>query len=421
MKIKEEDATQLLVDLIGIESPSRGEGPLAEFVAERLSAAGMKVYFDRHQNLYGEYTFGGEANRDGAYLKGEPAEAEGRRPCRQREEGPIVLFNTHLDNVPPGGGWKTRPFEAAVEDGVLWGRGACDPKGALTAMILAMECVIEEGKKEAKDFEGKKDFQGKKGFRGKLLFMGAVTEEISPPSEKGTWKAVKDGLIQADMAICGEPTENIPCIGEFGKVEYELIVHGKPAHASAPEKGVNAILNMAELLTALNQKVERRWSELLGRRGTFNVGTIAGGVQVNIIPELARASFERRLVPGQTAEESRRELLSICEEVKARIPELEYELVVTGEGNPAVISKDEPVAAMLSHSIQEVTGSRREAGGFVAHADADWLITYGGIPTVIYGPGALSDAHTSHEKVELSQVREAAEVLAAFLERAFLD
>ncbi|WP_165445446.1 M20 family metallopeptidase [Bacilliculturomica massiliensis] len=374
-------AAALLKELIRIRSMSGEENELAEFVAGKLENMGMKVYRDRHGNLYGEYSFGDA-------------------------EGPVILLNTHLDNVPVGDGWERGPFAAEEEDGVIWGRGACDPKGAMAAMLTAVDTVVTQRPPEG----------GRR--QGKLIFMGAVAEEISPPSAKGTWKAVKDGLVKADMAICGEPTDNIPCIGEFGKMEYEIITHGKPSHGSAPEKGINAVIHMAHLLIALEEQAERRWSDLLGRKGTLNVGTISGGVQINIVPETARAQVERRLVPGQTAEGSLAELRRICDGVKEKIPELNYEINVAGEGNAAVISREEPAARLMRESVEAVTGRTPADRGFVAHADADWLITCGNIPTVIYGPGALSDAHTSHEKVRAADVEEAALVLTEFLDRA---
>lgn len=389
--IEERDTTELLKRLLRIKSMSGEENELANFVGRWLQARGMETEKDRHGNLYAEYRFGEAAEEENA--------------------GPVVLFNTHLDNVPIGEGWERSPFGAEEEDGIVYGRGACDPKGALAAMMTAAAAMIQDEKEREKTGLPKRN--------GTLLLMAAVTEEISPPSAKGTWKAVKDGLVKADMAVCGEPTDNLPCIGEFGKMEYEIITHGKPAHASAPEQGVNAILHLSRLLLELDRRAERRWSELLGRKGTLNVGMISGGVQINIVAETARAKVERRLVPGQTAQESMDEMKRICDSVKAELPELNYEILVAGEGNAALISEEEPVARLMNASVEAVTGKRPGPKGFVAHADADWLITYGKIPTVIYGPGSLSDAHTCREKVKTADVAEAANVLAEFLNRAF--
>lgn len=381
------ETTELLKQLIQIQSPSGQEQALADFLMERLKNMGMETSRDRHGNIYGSYEF-----TSGKW--GAPG------------TGPVILFNTHLDNVPVGQGWEIDPFEGLCTEGVIYGRGACDPKGAMAAMIGAAEALIGQDK------------GGQGSYLGRLIFMGAVTEEISPPSAKGTWKAVKDGLLKADMAICGEPTENLPCIGEFGKLEYELVVLGKSAHASAPEQGVNGILHLCRLLLALDEKAERRWSPLLGRSGTLNVGLVSGGSQINIVPGEARAAIERRLVPGQTAEESMAELRGICHGVKEQYPDIEYRLQVTGEGNAALISQEEPVAKWMAESVEAVTGTAPGARGFVAHADADWLITGANIPTVIFGPGALAHAHTCREQVKVKEVEEAAEILLVFLQKA---
>lgn len=390
-KAEAQDPVELLSALIQIESMSGREQVLSDFVESKLHHMGMNTKRDEFGNLYGEYCFS--------------------------DSGPVILFNTHLDNVPVGDGWTRDPFGAEQENGILYGRGACDPKGAMAAMLTAAETVIREHE-AGRSGSGEKTADESSPFCGTLIFMGAACEEISPPVEKGTWKAVQAGYVRADMAICGEPTDNIPCIGEFGKMEYEITTYGKPAHASAPERGVNAIIHMAKILTALEERVERRWSDLLSRRGTLNVGMIAGGVQVNIVPELAKASVERRLVPGQTAEGSLAEMRHICDSLRGEIPDLHYEIQVVGEGNAAVISETEPVAQLMAQSVETVTGNRPAPKGFVAHADADWLITHGNIPTVIYGPGALSDAHTNHEQVKTADVSEAAAVLTEFLHRS---
>lgn len=367
-----DEVIDVLKEIIRFKSVSWEEKSLAEYLKSYFDATGMTTSIDRHGNFYAEY----------------------------RNGNPVVMLNTHMDVVPVGSDWKTDPFEP-VEDGRdLIGRGACDAKGSLAAFIIAVKKVLANGNRP----------------KGTILLMAATTEEPSPPEVKGTWKAIMDGRIKADMAICGEPTGNTACIAELGRMEYELISKGRSSHANTPEQGINAIVNMAALVTALNKKVARPYCDLMKRRGTFLIGTIKGGVQSNVVPEECRALLDRGLIPGQTHEDSIGEIRAICDEVAAQIPDLSYDIKVNYTGNPAAIPADSPVAQAILRSIETVTGKPSKPAGFPAHCDADWIITLGKIPTVIFGPGSLKYAHSCCERVNMDEVYEAAKIVTLALD-----
>lgn len=365
-KIDSEEVINLLKTIISIKSMSWEEQALAEFVQKYLSDLGMETRIDHHGNVYGEY----------------------------RNGSPTLLFNTHLDNVPVNSDWKTNPFESVIQDGLLYGRGACDPKGSLAGMLIAVKTLLKNTQ-----------------LKGSVIFMGAATEEISPPSDKGTYKGIMDGAVKdVDMAICGEPTDCKACITQYGRMEYRLKTFGKAAHANAPEKGINSILHMAELVKALDSQVSRPVFPLLGK-STFNIGMINGGVQSNIVPATCEVLIDQGLVPGQTHETALAEMIEICDAVKSRIPDLNYQFETTYTGYATLLDTNEPIVKAAIAAINEVHGTNdAKEAAFTSHCDGDWLITFGHIPTLILGPGSLKLAHTSNEYVPLAEVIECAKI-----------
>ncbi|MHB1653462.1 MAG: M20 family metallopeptidase [Desulfitobacteriaceae bacterium] len=362
---QEQELIDFLRDLIKIQSRSYEEQLIASYVEEYLKKCGAQTWSDNEGNVFGRI---GQGN-------------------------PVLLLHAHLDTVPEGEGWQDPPFDGVIHNNLMYGRGACDTKGGLAAMLMAFKQTATQKEK----------------LRGTLLFAGVVREEISPPEKKGTFIALKNGL-QADMAIVAEPTSLQACIAEIGRTEYILEIIGESAHANMPEQGRNSIVKMAEVVTDLVKRVKRPYSQLLGRTSTFNIGFIEGGIQSNIVPESCSILIDRGLVPGQNPEESLKEIRFIVESVLEG-GEFRYRLSVPYQGFPATVDPQETVVQTLVESIRKHRNSNASPQGFVSHCDADWLITFGKIPSVIFGPGDLSVAHTNHEHVDLSEVQLAAKIL----------
>lgn len=360
------EVIDLLKQLIQIPSESYQEERIQEFIKEYLTSSEIENWVDSDGNVFGKI---------------------------ENSKGPILLLHAHVDTVPAGEGWEVSPYDAVIYNNQVYGRGACDVKGGLAAMLAACRYLARHSDK----------------LYGTVLFAAVVREEISPPEQKGTVRAIRNGL-HADMAIVAEPTSLQPCIAQIGRTEYEITVIGKSAHANSPGSGKNAVVKMAELITELERRISRPFSPLLNRESTFNVGWIQGGIQSNIVPDRCTILIDRGLIPGQSPEESLQEIRSIVETVMVGSG-FQYEVRVPYQGYPTVISEKEPVVQSLLRNVRKHTGKFVSVGGFISHCDADWLITYGGIPSVIFGPGDLSLAHTNCERVDLKEVELAVSIL----------
>lgn len=177
---------------------------------------------------------------------------------------PRVTLSTHMDTVPP--------FIPSREDEhCIWGRGACDAKGIMAAMIQAAECLLAEG---VRDFA--------------LLFV--VGEERN---SAGAYRAAREGR-GSRWLINGEPTENKLALGSKGALRWEAEARGRMAHSAYPELGESAIDKLLDFLEDI-RRLKLPEDPVLGP-GTLNIGTIAGGRAPNVIPDQARAEIMVRLV-----------------------------------------------------------------------------------------------------------------------------
>jgi acetylornithine deacetylase len=185
---------------------------------------------------------------------------------------PAVVFSTHLDTVPP--------FVPASEDEThLWGRGACDTKGAIAAMLGALERLLEPDRGQTAS-----------GL-GLLLVVGEETDSIGATAANREPRGAR-------FLINGEPTENRLALGSKGALYLDLEAAGRMAHSAYPELGVSAIDRLLDALDRLRE-VELPSDPVLGET-TLNVGTIAGGRAPNVVADRARAEVLIRTV-GDTA------------------------------------------------------------------------------------------------------------------------
>jgi acetylornithine deacetylase len=263
----------------------------------------------------------------------------------------IVTLSTHIDTVPP--------FIASREDDTyIWGRGACDTKGIIAAMIKAVEGLLEEGHR---------------GFG--LLFV--VGEERN---SAGAYKAAQTPR-GSRYIINGEPTENRLALGSKGALRYEVCASGKMAHSAYPELGDSAIHKLLDALAEI-RRIPLPVDELLGP-STLNIGTLSGGRAPNVIADEARADIMIRLVGDSTetkaalfaAAEGRAELREVIE-----IPAVRLGAV---EGIPTTV-------VAYTTDIPAFGGTWGEP--------------------FLMGPGTIHVAHTLEERVPKTQLTEAVEL-----------
>ena len=257
--IKKKDLIELTTQLIQIptENPPGNERKAFIFLKPILSKMGfnIKTYISPkgRWNIVAERRWG----------KG------GRR----------LLFNGHLDVVPPGNPsqWKYPPFQGKLEKGKIYGRGSSDMKGGIASFLHAIS-TIDRSKIHIK--------QG-------AVVLHLVSDEESH-GHQGTDFLTQKGLIQGDAALVGEPSSLHPVIGQKGAIWLRISTLGKSAHGSRPHQGVNAIEKMMKLITHLNILSLEKEHPLLGRP-TLNIGTIQGGTKINIVPDRCEIEVDRRI------------------------------------------------------------------------------------------------------------------------------
>ncbi|MFP4055787.1 MAG: M20 family metallopeptidase [Candidatus Brocadiia bacterium] len=297
-----------------------------------------------------------------------------------REGGQPLLFVAHLDTVPVEG-MTIAPFEPQVREGRLTGRGACDNKGSLAAMLTALRRVAEAG-----------------GSRSPILFAGTVDEESG---YAGIRALAREGLA-AGAAFVGEPTALRIVIAHRGALRHALTTTGRSAHSAHPELGVNAIYAMAPLvadLEALAGQIARRPPHPLVGPPTLSVGTIRGGHSVNTVPDRCTVEVDRRLVPGESAEEAEDELRAAVERHGATMERIFH-------AAPFELPSDATVVGLAREAVQAAGLEPCVVG--VAYATEAPEVLAAGVPVVVLGPGDGSKAHSADEWIALDQL-EAAE------------
>lgn len=261
---------------------------------------------------------------------------------------PVVTMSTHIDTVPP--------FFASREDNqFIWGRGACDAKGIIAAMVAAAERLLESS---ARDF-------------GLLFVVGEEKDSL------GSMAAAKVNR-GSKFLINGEPTENLLALGSKGALRFDLIAHGKLAHSAYPELGESAIEKLLSVLDDV-RKISLPCDELLGE-STLNIGTIAGGRAPNVIADEAQAELMFRLVGDSNVVRE-----SLLRTVKGRL-----------EVREALCT--EPLR------MEAVDGLKTTVVAFTT--DIPNFAGVWGRPLLI-GPGSIHVAHTEKERIAKKELEEA--------------
>jgi acetylornithine deacetylase len=370
--VDEADAAELLRALVEIPSvnprgrpPDRaageGEAEAAAFVRDWLTARGIST-----------------TSRD--VLPGRPnmlAMLPGRDPR-------AILLESHLDTVEASGAGHVQ-----VRDGRLYGRGACDAKGPLAAFMLAMAALAARQPVHT-------------------VILAAVCDE------EHAYRGVTSLISELDGqtvhgAVVGEPTGLLPVTAHKGVLRYTVRAIGKAAHSSRPADGVNAISLIAPVLAHLTaEPVSAACHPLLGR-ATRCATRLRGGTGPNTIADRAEVDVDRRTLPGEdpTAvwhreRDELRKLASIPGQIEVDEPfTIDYSL-------------DTPLASPVVAALREVLirrGLPAPATGLPFGTDASKLAR-AGISSVVFGPGAITDAHSADESVAIADVVTAAVVVA---------
>ena len=348
-------------------------------------------------NLHGEHRvaefLASAARRHGLEVESQPV-VPGRSNLlvRLTPRGPVhhrVLLAPHLDTL--GEPAYARQLKPVVRDGRVYGRGACDTKGSVSAYFQSLLNVTAAGPRPA---------------HTEILFVGLIDEENM---QLGSRHFASHGP-KSDFAIVGEPTGLEIVTAHKGDVWLRLRTIGRPAHGATPHRGRNAVTAMSRIVLALETEYA---SELAARpahprlgRPTINVGRIDGGRQPNIVPAECIIDIDRRTLPGETEAGVRREIRALLQRQGLKAC---FDTLRTSPCEPLETNPDLPLVQALTRAA-----GRRITRGVHYFTDAAPLAA-GGIPSVVFGPGDIAQAHTEREWLAISQLEKSIHILERFL------
>jgi acetylornithine deacetylase/succinyl-diaminopimelate desuccinylase-like protein len=281
-------------------------------------------------------------------------------------------------------------FTPRKKNGRLYGRGASDTKGSVAAMMTAL-CELAR--------------QPSRPGKTEIIFTGLVDEENGQAGSR----ALAGSRFQADLAIVGEPTRLQAVTAHKGDLWMIMRTRGLSAHGAQPELGRNAVHAMARVVDLLETKyaaqLRRHRHPLLGRP-TINVGSIRGGTQANIVPDSCEILVDRRTLPGETEPGVEREIHAFLRR---------FGLEVTfdrGRLAPCEPLETNPKTPLVKQFLASI-GQRKPAG--VSYFCDASVLSSGGIPSIVFGPGDIAQGHTADEWIELDSLERGKDMLLNFL------
>jgi succinyl-diaminopimelate desuccinylase len=356
-----------------------GEKNVADFLASVAARAGLEVEFQK--------VLPGRSNVIARLLP----------PGKIRQ---TILLAPHLDTV----GADESQFVPRRKNGRLHGRGACDTKGSVAAMLAAL-CELASTKSRPSETE--------------IVFVGLVDEENAQAGSRALvgqasslspffQKARDRQDARSTLAIVGEPTRLQVVTAHKGSIWLELETRGRAAHGATPQLGQNAVHEMARIVDMLETdyaaRLRRRRHPRLGT-ATVNVGMISGGAQPNIVPDRCAITIDRRTLPGETETSVRREIAGLL-----RAKKLSAKISSTKLA-PCLPLETSPELALVRRFLRSVGQARPAGVDFFCDAA---VLSRGGIPSVVFGPGDIAQAHTADEWISIAELERGKDLLVRF-------
>lgn len=333
--------------------------------------------------------------------------APGRSNVIARLDSPgsskTVLLDAHQDTVPVDG-MTIAPFEPVERDGRIYGRGSCDVKGGLAAMLWAFTRLARERTAEMPNVVLSLTCDEEATSLG----INHLTESWSNGS-----RSYQLCPQRPDAAIVAEPTQLDIVVAHRGATRWKLGTQGRACHSSRPNEGINAIYRMARVVQHLEEYAawlpDSRPAHPLCGPATLSVGRIDGGSSVNIVPDSCVIEIDRRVIPGE-------DNLCVRDEIANYLRErLDFELIHDApycSSPPLGDEMNGTLAEELMGSIAKIVGTRQILGvPYGTHASR---FARANVPSVVFGPGDIAQAHTKDEWINPSQVESAAEIYFRF-------
>lgn len=368
--------TEVCQELIRNKSYSGEEKNVAEAIKTVFEELGYDDYFiDEYGNIIG-------------HIKGS-------------EEGKKILFDGHIDTVPvpDESKWTHNPYGGEIVDGKIYGRGTSDMKGQLSAMIVAAACFAEDIKKD---------------FKGDIYVAGVVHEEIF----EGIASRKISEAVNPDYVVIGESSELNLKIGQRGRAEIVIETFGKPAHSANPEKGINAVYKMSKIIEKI-QELETPVHPVLGK-GILVLTDIKSSPYpgASVVPDYCKATFDRRLLVGETKESVLAPIKAFVEELMKEDSDLKAEVsyakatencytgsTISGERFfPGWLYEEKDEFVQIAYEGLKSAGLDPEITQYSFCTNGSHYAGEKGIRTIGFGPSKENLAHTIDEYIELEQL-----------------
>jgi succinyl-diaminopimelate desuccinylase len=401
--------TQDLIRIPTLNPPGDAYLEICEYLAGRLKARRFAVELIRAEGTPGD------SDRYPRWNLIARREGQGSGPC--------VHFNAHIDVVEIGSGWTRDPFGGELDGDRVYGRGSCDMKGGLAASIIAAESFIDSFPE----------------FSGSIEISGTADEEtggfggVAYLAHKGYFSPER-----VQHVIIPEPlNKDRVCLGHRGVWWAEIEAHGRIAHGSMPFLGDSAIRHMgavlAEIEDTLYPALAKKTTAMpvvpqQARQSTLNINSLHGGqpeaepgftgFPAPVVAHSARMIIDRRYLIEESAEDVRNEIVSVLERVAERRPSFRYDLRELWSVSPTLTERDAPVVAAVSAGIEAVLGKAPDYVVSPGTYDQKHIDRIGRMKNCIaYGPGILDLAHQPDEYVSVTDMVDAAKVMALSLHR----
>ena len=332
------------------------------------------------------------------------AKPEARNVIASLGQGPpAIMLHAHIDTVPiartEAEKWHVDPYAAVIKDGALYGKGSIDDKAPLASMMLTMMAAAKQPQ-----------------LQGTLVLVAAAEEETG--GQLGTkWLADEGHLPECDFIIVGEQTDNKAATAHKGVMRAIVRTSGKSVHATNPDRGVNAIVAMSKVISALeayHRELAKRTHPMVGFP-TCNIGVIEGGSTANAVPDACLVELDRRMIPREDPQ-------AVIAELQAVVHGVDVEPATVSIGDFVTSNWfDSSIESALSQTFLDCI--RRELNqdpgpvGYLPGSDAKHLMDLARGDMVIFGPGSYELAHAADEHVKLADYQATTSILLDFVQR----
>lgn len=310
-----------------------------------------------------------------------------------------LIFIAHMDTVPAGEGWKNNPFSGIVIGNKIYGRGATDMKGCIASMVEAVASLRREGWKP----------------KGTLKFAFCVNEEMGDAEKIGMQAIIpRIGSPKDSLVVMGDTSDFKITVAEKGVLWLELICYGREAHASMPWTAINALEKLNKVIYHLNQEKIEGEHKLLGK-STISTTVMNAGIKTNIIPGIAKAQLDIRIIPGKKKEEVidiiKRVINRLKKEdrdINVEIKEIMYYPPVESRAAPSTIDMLKNIISSYGKEPVVIGEHGATGAGFFVHA---------GFPTIVFGPGKPENCHIKDEYIEIDDLIKATQIYREFIKK----